>query len=179
MLPEEVCVTHRHTYTHIHTHTVSDTHTHTHALHAHTVHVRMHTRVSAHTHTAAPHIRLTSILVSNPSRSCSSERKQRPLTPPESAWLWSRAESLAAAGELQRLRVGREGPHRAFMAAVGDALQQHEIVRVRATACVQYVYGMYIPVCIRYIYVCSMCTVGLCVAVGATAGLVCARFRVL
>mmetsp|Transcript_23122 Transcript_23122/g.59067 ORF Transcript_23122/g.59067 Transcript_23122/m.59067 type:complete len:389 (-) Transcript_23122:194-1360(-) len=59
-----------------------------------------------------------------------SERRQRTLAPADAAWLWQRAEGLAADGTLVRVRVGKAGPHPKLLAAIGDALEAHELVRV-------------------------------------------------
>jgi hypothetical protein len=60
------------------------------------------------------------------------ERLQPPLTTQDSIFLWKRSEEMARLGVLQRARLGKGGPTRAWLSKVGDLLESHELVRVSA-----------------------------------------------
>jgi hypothetical protein len=58
------------------------------------------------------------------------ERLQRPLSVQDSIFLWRRSEEMVRLGALQRARLGKGGPTRAWLSKVGDLLGSHELVRV-------------------------------------------------
>lgn len=58
------------------------------------------------------------------------QRRQKPLPTTDSVFLWSRSEEQARLGKLIKVRVGKSGLTRSFLARCGDLLAAHEIVRV-------------------------------------------------
>ncbi|MEW5313960.1 MAG: hypothetical protein WDW38_005490 [Sanguina aurantia] len=58
------------------------------------------------------------------------QRRQKPLPTTDSVFLWARSEEQARLKQLIKMRAGKGGMTRKFLATCGDLLAAHEIVRV-------------------------------------------------
>lgn len=58
------------------------------------------------------------------------QRRQKPLPTTDSVFLWARSEEQARLKQLIKIRAGKGGMTRKFLATCGDLLAAHEIVRV-------------------------------------------------